>query len=96
MSTEKEYPHEQPLPDNVVPLNIVTLNDVDPVAILRGAYEADLVDLVIVGVRKDGVEFFASSAADGAEAMYHLQRGIHKLNNIIDGEVAGVDNLGRS
>ena len=41
---------------------------------------------MIVGMKADGGEFFASSVADAAPAMYHLQRGIYKLNKIVEGE----------
>ena len=69
---------------NVKRLGGVTSNDIDPVAILADAHNTDLAIVVVVGIRKDGREFFASSCADAAEGMYHLQRGIYKLNKIVD------------
>lgn len=95
-TTEREYPHEKPLPENVVPLSIVTLNDVDIVSILRDAFDADLEEVVIVGMKKDGSEYFAASCADAAPSIYHLMRAVHKLNCVIDEGVKGEDNFGRS
>jgi hypothetical protein len=71
---------------NVEPLNIITSNDVDPVRILAGAHNRGLEIVVVVGMTKDGNEYFASSAADAAESSWLLQRGIHKLNKIVDGD----------
>lgn len=68
----------------VLPLNIVTSRDVDPIGVIAGAYNAGLEEVVIVGRTKDGREYFASSIADAAPAVYYLQRGIHRLNKIID------------
>ena len=90
-----EYPHEQDLPENVAELDIITSNDIDPVKLLRDAYKADLEDVVIVGMGKDGVEYFASSVSDAAGAMFYLQRGIHKLNHIMDDIAAGDIKLGK-
>lgn len=75
---------------NVQVLGGVTSNDIDPTAILAGAHNAELDIVVVVGLRKDGREYFASSCADAAEGMYHLQRGIYKLNRIVD-EIADDD-----
>lgn len=90
----KEYPHEKPLPENVIPLNIVTFNDVDPETILRAAYDAEIVDICVVGMTKTGDEFFASSTSDAAETIYHLTRAIHKLNRMIDSISSEESNLG--
>jgi hypothetical protein len=76
--------------DNVIELGCVTRLDLPPEKILRAAISADLETVVIVGYDKDGNEYFASSVADGAQAMYHLQRGIWSLNKITDlGEEEG-------
>lgn len=92
---EREYLHEQPLPENVVPLEVVTSNDCDPVNILRGAFDADLEELIVVGMKKDGTEYFASTVGDAAPVIYHLMRAVHKLNCIIDEGTKGEDNFGR-
>jgi hypothetical protein len=87
---ERCYTCFEPMPcaahANVEPLNIVTSNDVDPVRILAGAHNRGLEIVVVVGMTKDGNEYFASSAADAAESSWLLQRGIHKLNRIVDGD----------
>ena len=93
MSNDNAYPHEQPLPENVVPLNIITLNEVDPTTILRMAHDAKLTEVVIVGMCEDGSEFFASSDPDAATGIYHLMRGVHKLNRIIDRTASGDGNV---
>lgn len=71
---------------NVEELTVVTKLDVSPTSMLAKAHEANLKEVVIVGILQDGREYFASSVADGAPAMYHLQRGIYKLNQIVDGD----------
>lgn len=78
---------------NVEHLDAVTSLDIDPIAVLAGAYDAGLTEIVVVGMKKDGGEYFASSIADAAPAVYHLQRGIYKLNKIVDGEHED-DNIG--
>jgi hypothetical protein len=69
---------------NVVELDCITKLDLPPEKILRKALDKDLMSVVIVGYTQDGDEYFASSVADGAQAMYHLQRGIWSLNKITD------------
>jgi hypothetical protein len=70
---------------NVEHLNVVTTHDIEPTTILADAHGAGLKEVVIVGVLRDGTEYFASSVSDAAPAMYHLQRGIYKLNRTVDG-----------
>jgi len=69
---------------NIEQLGGVTSHDIDPTYLIAAAHNADLETVVIVGMRKDGKEYFAASCADAAEGMYHLQRGIYKLNRIVD------------
>jgi hypothetical protein len=76
---------------NVEHLPIVTSLDVSPTHILAKAHDAGLTEVVIVGMREDGREYFASSISDAAPAVYHLQRGIYKLNKIVDGDYEGED-----
>jgi hypothetical protein len=70
--------------DNVVELGCITKLDLPPQKVLNYALEHDLDSIVIVGYTKDGEEYFASSVADGAQAMYLLQRGIWSLNKMQD------------
>ena len=78
---EKTYPHEQPLPDNVVVMPGVTSHDIPVEEVLRDAYDAKLVELVVVGVDEDGHEYVFRSNADMALAMWHVQRAVHLFNN---------------
>lgn len=71
---------------NVHTLGVVTTEDISPTAVLAAAHNTDLEYVVIVGMTKEGDEYFASSVADAAESIYTLQRGIWKLNKIVDGE----------
>lgn len=72
-------------PRNVVRLPVITTLDVDPDVVLLGAM-GQLECVVVVGYTKgeDGVEFFASSVADAGTAAWLLQRGIWKLNKIVE------------
>jgi hypothetical protein len=78
---------------NIETLNVVTRLDISPLTVIAGAAGAQLKEVVIVGVKEDGEEYFASSVSDGADSAWHLQRGIYKLNKIMDGEYEN-ENLG--
>ena len=69
---------------NVASLDVVTSHDIPVAKILAGAHARDLDVVVVVGLAKDGNEYFASSCADGAEVIYHLTRGIFKMNMMVD------------
>lgn len=71
---------------NVEILCGVTSLDISPTVVLAKAHDAGLTEVVIVGMKADGSEYFASSVSDAAPSMYHLQRGIYKLNKVVDGE----------
>lgn len=64
---------------NVVELPIVTRLDLDPQRVLAGAMEDGMTEVVIIGYDKDGDEVFRSSLADGADALWHLERAKLKL-----------------
>lgn len=64
---------------NVVELPIVTRLDLDPQRVLAGALEDGMTEVVIIGYDKDGDEVFRSSLADGADALWHLERAKLKL-----------------
>lgn len=81
------------LHDKVEYLDQVTRHNINPTNVIASAHNAKLKEVVIVGMREDGSEYFASSVSDGGTSMYHLQRGIHKLNRIIDGDYED-DHLG--
>ena len=59
---------------NVVILNLVTRLDVPADRVLNAALEHGLDQVVISGYDKDGNEYFASSVADGGQALWLLER----------------------
>lgn len=71
---------------NVAQIDVVTSLDIDPVAVLAGAHNVGLAEVVVVGFTEDGKEYFASSISDAGQSMYHLQRGIYRLNKTMDQE----------
>lgn len=72
---------------NVVPFTGITKADLPVDYILARASEADLSECVVVGFDSSGNEYFASSRADAAQVIYHLQRAIWALNRLIDSEI---------
>lgn len=69
---------------DVVILPVVTRLDIPPERILKGALEADLTEVVVVGYDKDGNEYFAASMASGGDALWHLERAKLKLLKVSD------------
>lgn len=76
----KEYPYEKPLAENVEILDANTKHDMPVDLLLRQVYDAELVEVVICGIDKDGHEYLVRSTADMAPAMWHLQRAVYTLN----------------
>lgn len=70
--------------DNVVPWNGITKLDSDPQRVLQSALDKGLEHVVVVGFDSDGGEYFASSYADGADVVWHLERAKFKLMVIAD------------
>lgn len=56
----------------------------DPARCVERAAGMNLTSVVIVGLDADGDEVFISSEADGAQALWHLERARHKLMRIVD------------
>lgn len=83
-TSEDSYPHEEPLPGNVALHPARAGMDLPVSDILRCAFNADLEEIVVIGVRKDGREFVSTSMADCALAIYFMQRGMHYLNLYMD------------
>jgi len=67
---------------NVEWLEIPTRHDIDPQTVLMGALNERMADVVIIGYGSDGREYFASSVADGAEALWHLERAKQRLMGV--------------
>lgn len=78
---DKTYPHEQPLPENVVILPVVTGHDIPPEEILRAAHDHKLTEFIICGIDDEGYEYLMRTNADPAESVWYLTRAIHLLNN---------------
>lgn len=62
----------------------ITKLDSAPGRIIDRARDANLTEVVILGFRPDGSEFFDSSKADGGAVLWHLQRAIHRLMTLPD------------
>lgn len=81
---EPEKPFED-LPDNVCVLETITSHDIPVNRILQKAHDADLETVLVLGYGKDGSEYFASSAADGAENLWLMRRAEYNMMKICDG-----------
>jgi len=71
----------------VVDLPVITSLDLDPDRVLERA-KGNLARVIIVGMDKDGNEYFASSCADGGVGVWDLERAKLKLLRIVDGDDA--------
>jgi len=80
----------------VVELDIVTSLDVPAERVLRKATEAELRAVVVVGVDKDGELYFASSLADSARIIWHLERAKYELFKVKDQIALDGDPRGRA
>ncbi len=72
--------------DNVVAFTGITRLDTPPEKVIATAAEADLAEVVIVGVDGDGSFFFASSQADGGDTLWWLAMAQKKLLEMGDPE----------
>lgn len=68
---------------NVLPFVRVTHIDSEADNVLKRAI-GNLDTVIIIGYDKKGNEVYESNIADGASALWHLQRAIHCLMNIVD------------
>ena len=62
--------------------NLTTLGQ-DPDRLLQKAI-GEMSEVVIIGFRKDGSEYFASSKADAGDVLYHLDRARWNLMKMVD------------
>lgn len=69
--------------DNVLG-GIVTRLDSEANFIIASALEQNLEEVLIIGMDKDGEEYFAGNISDGGAAVWHLMRAAHKLMVIAD------------
>lgn len=70
----------------VVDLNVITTLPCDPDRVLSSAV-GQLDRVVIVGITKDGDEYFASSDPDGGTIIWDMERAKLKLLRLADEEV---------
>lgn len=68
---------------NVTRFTGITRLDLEPDILLKEAI-GELASCIILGYKKDGEEFFASSLADGGNVVWHLERAKHKLMQVCD------------
>lgn len=68
----------------VVDGDFITRLDIPAERVLRKALEADLTTVVVVGYDSDGDEYFASSAADGGDALWLIERCKKQLLEVPD------------
>ncbi|MGO4449107.1 hypothetical protein AB4Y96_09285 [Phyllobacterium sp. TAF24] len=68
---------------NVVDLPVITTLDIDPDRVLTKAV-SQLERVMVIGVDKNGDEYFASSAADGGTCLWDLECVKMKLLRIAD------------
>lgn len=59
--------------EKVTVLPVVTTLDIPTERVIRSALDVDLSGCVIVGTKADGALYFASSYADGGDAIWHLE-----------------------
>ena len=69
---------------DVVDLDCLTTLPTDPQRVINNAAKAGLSSVVIVGFDSEGAEYFASSEADGGNALWHLERAKTKLLRMPD------------
>lgn len=67
---------------DVTVLPVVTRLDVPADRILQAALDAGLTGVVIAGYHPDGSEYFASSYADGGDALWLVERFKKRLLEI--------------
>jgi hypothetical protein len=69
---------------DVVDLPVITTLDLDPDRLLQKAI-GQMQRVLIIGIDKDGEEYFASSVADGGTAIWDMERAKFKLMVAADG-----------
>lgn len=67
----------------VVDLNVITTLSLDPDRLLEKAI-GKLERVIIIGIDKDGDEYFASSEADGGTVLWDIERTKLKILRVAD------------
>ena len=63
-------------------LSVITTLDVDSQRVLQAALDAEVKEVVVIGLSKDGDFYFASSQASGPEVLWVLEKAKNKLLNV--------------
>lgn len=63
------------LADNVEPLPNIQPHDIPVDNVLKGAWEANLKDVVLLGITEEGCEYIASATCKTERAAYMFSRG---------------------
>ena len=69
---------------NVVDLPVITSLPIDTKRVLAKAVEREFERVIIIGVTKEGDEYFASSEPDGGTILWDMERVRHALMKIAD------------
>lgn len=67
----------------VIKIGGITKLDI-PIASVVDGIPNDMKNIVVLGFKEDGSEYFASSVSDGAEVLWLLERAKHRLMSIVD------------
>ena len=70
---------------NIIPFNGITRLDLDPDRVLENT-KGKLEGVIIIGYDHMGVEYFASSYADGGDVLWLLERMKLRLLNVESSE----------
>ena len=70
------------LVDNVTVLPVITSIDIDVERVLQAAIDAKPKHVWVIGEDDEGKLYFASSCADGGEALWWMEKAKHALMNI--------------
>jgi hypothetical protein len=90
MSTEKppEYPHEQPVPDNLYFHPTRCDNEIPVVDVLRTAYHRNLKQVIVLGLDENGKESVLTSSPSAPNNIYLCSRAMHLINSCMDEQQA--------
>ena len=69
---------------NVVDLGTVTKLDLDPVRVLDQASKHEFSRVMILGITKDGQEYYAMSCGDASAALWDMERCRYSLMQAAD------------
>lgn len=68
--------------ENVIDLDIMTSQDIDPNRVLMGAINRNLEGCILIGYTNDGDTYFASSYADGGTVLWLMEKYKKELMDV--------------